>query len=333
MSSIYSEIVDPRDIVFTPAEIGSLGTSSIKQRKELKNSGIPLYLDSVDKTFLPALPGDLITVIGRPGSGKTGFMMRWARKRAEVLAENGIDDRLVVYVTYEQTIEDLHAFHVAAENGISITEMARGELTEAQLGQVELSGVKRASLPLWYVGHSMEHRRKRPLITVENLAMALRSIEEWHDSDQFKIDVVFVDYLQRIPLERGVESKTIGTSDALDRLKNGALAFGCPFVVGVQARRDVDKYKLPIPSMDDGQWTSNIEQSSDKIFSLVRPSKYMSDGDLFGSMVVNGHSQMLVSLLKQKLGEDNKAFWVYFDPAYNKLDELEVRYANLDPLD
>lgn len=76
---------------------------------------------------------------------------------------------------------------------------------------------------------------------------------------------------------------------------------------------------------DDGQWTSNIEQTSDKIFSLVRPRKYKKEGEMFGSKEVHGNDQMVISVLKQKLGPANFARWVKFDPIYNKLEELEVK--------
>jgi hypothetical protein len=100
-------------------------------------------------------------------------------------------------------------------------------------------------------------------------------------------------------------------------------------VVGVQARREVDdrddpsKNKLPIPELDDGQWTSNVEQSSDRLLSLVRPIKYRKENEMFGKMQVKGTRQILITVLKQKLGKDNWSKWAYFDPEYNKLDELE----------
>lgn len=320
----YNEVKDPRDIVYTPADIGAIGTSYIKYRQTAKGHGIPIGLESIDGDFLPALPGELVSIIGRPGGGKTGFMMRWARQRSRDLVEMGELDRLVIFITLEQHIEELHAFHVAAEERFSATEMARGNITDEQMERIEFAGVNRVNLPLWFMGHSMERRKKRPKITVGAMARSLGEIEKWHD-ERYTIDAVFVDYLQRIPFEGRVESKVIGVSENLDRLKDGALAYGCPFIVGVQAKREVDQKSLQIPAMDDGQWTSNIEQASDKVISVVRPRKYRKEGEMFGSVLVSGHCQMLVSVLKQKLGADNKAYWVYFQPEYNKLDELESR--------
>jgi replicative DNA helicase len=335
---------DPLDVVYSPQQVFDIGTRYLEYRRTHKDAGIPIGLNSLDvpdtknQAFLPALPGELITIIGRPGNGKTGFMMRWARYRAKWLKDNGYDDRVVVYATYEQSIEELHAFHVAAEareagSSVDVTKMARGEISDQEWDAIMRAGAKRVELPLWFIGHSLARRKKRPNLTTSALMAGLDGIERWYDKDrkELQIDMVFVDYLQRIKSEGRTESKTIAVSDNLDRCKDGALTYGCPWIVGVQASRDVDsRTPLPIPQMDDGQWTSNIEQASDGIISVVRPRKYKKDGDMFGSVIVEGHCQMLVSVLKRKLGPDNFAKWVYFSPEYNKLDELEVKHYELN---
>jgi replicative DNA helicase len=162
-------------------------------------------------------------------------------------------------------------------------------------------------------------------MTLENIGATIRKMEDEHHK---RVDILFVDYLQRLPYN-GRESKTVGISENVDKLKDLALAVGCSVVVGVQANREVDDRIPPIPQMDDGQWTSNIEQAGDKILSVVRPRKYRKEGEDFGSTTVKGNCQMLISILKQKMGAANEAKWVYFDPEYNILDALELRNDNL----
>jgi replicative DNA helicase len=322
----------PTDLVFSPAQIARIGTEYINERVKNKGAGIPFGLASIDAFFNPALPGDLITIVGRPGCGKTGLMMRWARWRAQQLREQQIYNRAVVYCTYEQHVEDLHAFHVASEAHIDVGLMARGTLTPEQIDLVSYHGARRVGLPLWFIGHSQERRARRPQMTIDDLYAALNAIENWQEEGErtFVIDMLFVDFLQRMPLPRGSESKVIGTDSNLNSLKDIALAFACPTTVGVQARRDVDSYQVPIPTMADGQWCSGIEQISDKSFASVRPRKYRKEGELFGTMVVQGHNQMFIVLNKQKLGIDNKGEWVTFAPEYNQLDEAEIKNYNLD---
>lgn len=318
---------NPRDIVYTPNDTATIGTEYLKDKREQAKTGlgVPLGIGPIDEIFIPAMAGELITILGRPGCGKTSFMMRWARHRAKTLVKMGKVNRVVIYLSFEQSIEELNAFNIAAEQRLSITSMARGEITDAEWEKVLKASTKRVGLPLWFIGYSAARRKKRPVIDMDNIALGLQAVENWNSDigDEIVIDSVFVDYLQRIPLMRGAESKMIGTSDNLDRLKDGAIAFNAPFVVGAQAKREVDERSVPIPESDDGQWTSNIEQASDKQFSVTRPRKYKKPGERFGDYTVTGNNQMLVTLLKQKLGASNKAFMIGFDPIYNKLVQLE----------
>lgn len=321
----------PRDLVYTPSETASIGIKYQQERRQNKAAAIPLGLPSIDEDFLPLLPGELTTIIARPGNGKTSFMMRWARSRAAWLLKNSAENRVVVYATWEQAIEDLHAFDLAANTQISITDMARGNTTDEQFSEMIAASWKNMDRPLWYIGHSLERRRKRPQITILDLAEALTEIDNWSDEPKV-IDMVFCDYLQRIPHIGKPESKTIGMDETLNSIKDACLTFGCPFVVGVQAKREVDSRDTPVPMMDDGQWTSAIEQVSDKSISLVRPRKYRQEGEPFGRrnpVIVQGENQMLVNILKQKLGPANIPYWVSFNPIYNRLDELEMKHYDL----
>ena len=332
-------------ILFGAEEIGLNGVEYLRNRRENKQIGIPFGLKSMDEldadgnVWLPEMPGELTGYIARPGNGKSSLMVNRARRRAQDLQSRGIADRVVVYLTYEQTVEELYAFHLAAELSeraskvdadgneidphlrLSVTDMARGVISNEQWREILLLGSRRRFLPLWNIGYSAVKTAKPVYMDSEAVAGALELIE---DRYHLKIDFLFVDYLQRMPY-RFRESKTVGVSENLDILKNFAFRFRCPVGVGIQSRREVDEQEPPIPHDDDGQWTSNVEQTCDRLVSLVRPRKYRQVGEMFGSMRVEGNNQMLISVLKQRLGPSNYAKWVSLNPLYNRLDELEVR--------
>ena len=331
--------INPLDLVFSPTEIGTIGRNYLEYRRTEQGKGIPLYIPALDynpitgKGFLPVLSGEIIALIGRPGNGKTGFMMRWARTRARILQRaiatgGAAEERIVVYTTLEQSVEELHAFHVAAETGVSITTMAYGTFSDEQWQKVQAVSAKRSVMPLWFIGHSIARRAKRPTLTIDTLSAALDGIEKWDGGDcTRKIDMLFIDYLQRFPTPERAESKTVAMSDTYDRLKNAALALGCAVIVGVQAKREVDDRRVPIPGMEDGQWTSNIEQTSDGVLSVVRPRHYRHEGHEFDGVIVEGSAQMIVSCLKRKLGPANFKEWIDFDVRYNSLNKAEVKYS------
>jgi replicative DNA helicase len=331
-------------LIHSPTEVFTNGQRYLERRRDGSAYGIPLGLSTVDgsipsrpadECFLPVWPGEMITVIGRPGNGKTGLMMWWARKWANHLKDVGAKDRCVLYVTYEQTVEELNAFNLAAETGTSITELAKGTSTTDEWNKIKMAGARRAELPLWFGGHSFERRngQKRPPMTSENIGEMIQSVQNWDSDQRREVDMVFVDYLQRIPVDGRSESKTVAHSGQLDNLKDIAMQLGTRLVVGVQAKREVDQRQLPIPGTDDGQWTSNVEQASDGILTVCRPRRYKQEGEGFGSQKVQGDTQMIITVAKRKLGPDNFARWVRFDPRYNQLDNLELLHVDFNDKD
>lgn len=328
-------------LVFTSVESSNAAEKYTQEIRKNDGEGMPLYIPKMEynpekrKGFLPVKRGELIFVLGRPGSGKTGFKFRWARMRANYLRKQAAlgnkvaANSVVLYFTMEQLIEELRLFHVSAESGISATDMANGKLDDGTWDTVTNSLRGLHTTPLWLAGKSLERRRDKTRLTEESLWGVLESVEKWRgDQIETQIDSVFVDYLQRFRSDGRDWVQFYG--DTVNGLKQMAESFACRMIVGVQARREVDKYDVPIPQQDDGQWTSSIEQQGDGMISVCRPSKYKNDGETFDGVIVKGHGQMVVSVLKRKLGPDNFNDWVKFEPEYNRLDESELRHYKLN---
>lgn len=317
-------------LVFTPIEASNATETYVGNLRETDGDGMPLYIPGLEydpvsqKGFLPVKRGELITVLGRPGNGKTGFMLRWARSRAKDLRDAGKENQVVLYLTLEQLVEELRLFHVAAEENISATNMANGRMDSDKWDSVTKSLRGLHTTPLWFAGRSMKRRRDKSPINEATLRDALTSIEIWQGNDvKVQIDSVYIDYLQRFRSNGQDWVQFYG--DLVNGLKDMAGDFATRFVVGVQARREVDQRNVPIPQMDDGQWTSGIEQQSDGMISVTRPSHYKSEAESFDDVIVSGHKQMIVSVLKRKLGPENFCKWVNFSPEYNRLDETEIK--------
>lgn len=328
-------------LIFTPVEASNAAELYVKELRENDGDGMPLYIPKMEyspkdkKGFLPVKRGEIVTVLGRPGNGKTGFMLRWARARAHdlqrqaALGNSIAANSVVLYWTMEQLVEELRLFHVAAERGISATDIASGKINDAQWDDVTSTLRNLHTSPLWFAGKSLRRRRDKLQLNEEALRCALESIETWQgDNVKTQIDCVFIDYLQRFRSHGSDWVQFYG--DLVNALKDMAGDFAARFVIGVQARREVDNREVPIPQMDDGQWTSSIEQQSDGMISVVRPSHYKNRGEMFDGVVVNGHTQMVVTVLKRKLGPENFNAWVSFLPEYNRLDEAELKNFNLN---
>lgn len=317
-------------LVFTPIESSNATEKYVDEIQANGGDGMPLYIPKMEysmkdkKGFLPVKRGELITVLGRPGNGKTGFMFRWARERAKYLQSIGSND-IVLYWTMEQLIEEMRLFHVAAETNVSASDMASGQIND--WGAVKKSLRQLHTVPLWLAGKSRARRKDKIKLTEQALYDALESVEKWQgDNLEQGIDCVFVDYLQRFRSDGRDWTQFYG--DVVNGHKEMAGDFSTRVILGIQAKREVDKYDVPIPQMDDGQWTSGIEQQSDGMISVMRPAHYKGDGESMDGVVVKGHKQMVVSVLKRKMGPENFKDWVSFSPEYNRFDEIEIKEYN-----
>jgi len=146
-----------------------------------------------------------------------------------------------------------------------------------------------------------------------------------------KPSLVLLDYVQIIPVQRASE-RVNQVSEAVIRAKELAQRIGVPIVAGVQARREVDSYKVPIPEKADAQWASSIEQTVDKLFGLWRPTlspgfkdKTIDLEEMDGSLLVSPEL-LILRMLKQRF-EDGRWTWaLHFAPQYLKLCEMELRH-------
>ena len=330
-------------LVFTPIESSNATEEHIKALRANQGDGMPLYIPEMDystkdsKGFLPVKRGEIITILGRPGNGKTGFMLRWARARANYLKSQTLEgnqtaaNSVVLYLTMEQLVEELRLFHVAAEERISATHMANGILPDDQWDTVNKALRNIYTTPLWFAGKSMARRKDKIRIDEQVTREALEAIEQFQgDNIKTQVDCVFIDYLQRYRSTGADWVQFYG--DLTNALKDMASDFATRIILGVQAKREVDQRDVPIPYMDDGQWTSAIEQQSDGMISVTRPSHYKKQGETWDSkgdnVIIDGHKQMIVNVMKRKLGPENFKQWVSFEPEYNKLDALEVKNFN-----
>ena len=103
----------------------------------------------------------------------------------------------------------------------------------------------------------------------------------------------------------GAKEKLGQVDQAINDAKQLAMRMGLPIIVGVQARREVDSYKNPIPTLSDAQWSSSIEQVADKQISVWRPIKTHDPSEeptikVGDTDYTNDENLFVIKLLKQR---------------------------------
>lgn len=322
--------VASRYFLHTPAEST---TNYVKWAEELQRSVGIQFGCILDRHIIPLHPGDLMAVVSRPGQGKSSIMAYLARKTArEIVKREKQGEECVVYVSWEQPVEELEAFFQSGEE-YSSTDLAWGKV---DIEAVKRQAIKRPSLPVWMIGYSIaDAKNKKPPMSVDMVYGAIRGMFEIYG---LKPVLICLDYLQIIPVSRARE-RTEQVENATIEAKHLGMDVGCPIIAGVQARREVDKYKNPIPTLSDAQHSSAIEQTADKQIALWRPWKSeenKAEEEKEKSILVGKHrfditpELLVVRLLKQRLDVGGGTWAVHFKPQTLELNDIDV-YHDLPP--
>jgi len=317
---------DFRLLVHTPAELATEYVAWVERIKA--DPGIAFGVDTIDRRVIPMRPGDLVSLIARPGHGKSSLLAYFAREHAKRIVERGAHEtEAVVYVTWEASAEELEAFFQAGDD-YSTSDVAWGRV---DIDAVKRKAVKRAGVPIWVIGHGIGRAgQKAPQMTP---SAVLSAIETMHADFGVKPALMLFDYMQLIPVP-GYQDRVQRVTEVPIKIKELALRIGCPAVVGVQAGREVDKRNEKIPTMQDAQWASSIEQTSDKVFGLWRPclteppNSHIEIEGVEGMFPVN-ERLMVIRLLKQRFEKGRFTWAMYFAPEYLKLAEMEMRRVEL----
>lgn len=278
-------------------------------------------IPALDNEINAMQPGEILGVIARPGHGKTAMSIYLAKTTAMKLAGDPERREAVVYVTYDESIEQIEALLNASRDTFSITDLMRGEVP---LDRVENILLQRHKLPIWVMGESITDWRGTVRMTVDNVYAALRSMERDYGH---KPALVIFDYIQIVPVESGGErSKQV--NEAVVQAKALARAIKAPIVICVQAARRVDGTEDQLPTAQDCQWASGIEQVANKLISLMRPYLANPERETIKINKVeyrNTYDLLLARLLKQKGGGAGKRFALRMSPQFCALEDMQAR--------
>lgn len=309
----------------TPAESASAYVQYVEEL--LGSPAISYGSKFLDSHITPMRPGEVTTVVARPGNGKTSFLIYMARKHAQELSyDNGTGGKCVIYVTWEETIESIE-MSIQAGQDYTAEQVAWGKV---DLELVKAKSVKRASLPIFIIGKSLirDRKKRKPPMTISKVRDTITAL---YYEFNLEPSLICFDYLQKIPVPNG-KSRIDEVTEAMFMSTELAMDVNCPILMGAQATRDVDDQGLPIPTLSGAQWSSAIEQESFRMFGLLRPvtvtaknGKPLDDVEVNGRYYSVDKNLLLIRLLKQrKYFPPLTIFPVHFKPDMFELSDYEV---------
>lgn len=218
--------------------------------------------------------GCTVAILGRPGHGKSMLCKALARRALATCATankgraDGEPTDSVVFVTLEEPPEKL-ALQIAGAP-LAWRDVLRGRAN----GSMDAFAMRLPLTvgPLCVVAHpGLVEGRLAPPVSTDQI---LSSIELYQIEHNTRVRMVVIDYLQM--LRSPAVGRNAGKSDHVMEASRGAVtlarALSAPVIMAVQATRDTDTQKLPIPGTSAGQWASSIEQDCDIVLGICRPS-------------------------------------------------------------
>lgn len=315
-------VLDPQTYVFDPQQVADLTIQSLTEAQKVETlSYLKTGIPQLDDHYVMHRPSKVNGILAHTSHGKTAMMNILARNFVSQLKEGEV----VIYCTWEDSVEDLNLSWVANTSLIPIHSLYNGEMKQPEWEQIVLTAAQRAETPLWLVGHSDMIERRRPRLTMTDIWSAVTFIEK----KGIKVRAIMFDYLQRINRadQRGdIREQFMGI---MDNIKDLSLATGADSTVGSQVGRDVQSRKAADrqPKDTDAQETSNFEQTCDGIQSLWIPKKVLKIGysliakegkDDTGVFVTE--NLMMIETLKQKKGKAPVTRAVDYLPQFNRIE-------------
>jgi len=227
-------------------------------QRDSETLGVPSGFYDLDKLLGGFQPSDLIIVAGRPGMGKTAFMLSAAKNAAQIHKKH------VAVFSLEMSNEQLVQRLISQETGLGTHKLRTGKLTDDEW-------------PLFT--HAIEvlsdthiFLDDTPSLTPLQLRTKCRRLHM-----EFHLDLVLVDYLQLMTTGGRNENRVQEVSAISRNLKILARELGVPVLAAAQLSRAVEQRADKDPQLSDLRESGSLEQDADIVMFIHRPEMYEKD--------------------------------------------------------
>lgn len=237
-----------------------------ERSKSPELTGVPTGFIDLDKMLCNMQGGDFLIIAGRPGQGKTGFLLDVAHNNT-VAAKKGSEKKVALF---EMEMSDESIVHrlISKETGIDSQRIRQGRLYEN-----EWSLFTRAIETLSASGIFIDDT---PAVTPLQLLARARSMQMREG-----LDLVIADYLQ-LADGNGDVHKSRNKNDNREQevsyisrmLKLTARSLNVPVLAAAQLSRSVEQRADHRPVLSDLRESGSLEQNADVVMFIHRPDQY-----------------------------------------------------------
>lgn len=292
------DIKNYQTIAFAPQDAANIAQLKAKELADMSYKGIEFPIPEIASyPFAPLLPGQLCVILAQSSNYKSGFMDFWKDQIAEQLKRQKRDDEAVFYVSVEDMLEEQMFFEISKETGFPVDEISTGHAPD--WSKVIDATVKIGGIQVYRICNSLSFSENEhvPELYLSNINKAIDMV---YKRDGKKPAIIFIDYLQALPLDPehrgyGTDARRLQVRADIYEMRKMAAHYSCPVVVGVQAKQELNGASgdfMYIPGMYDGEETSSIAQRTDRMISLWMPKQ--KHGSKLNQTVKNGDTSYIV---------------------------------------
>lgn len=209
-------------------------------------------------------PSDLIIIPARPAMGKTAFMVNsFLRCSGKV----GI-------ISGEQGAEQIGVRSVCISGKVNHQDFRRGQVPEEKETALDAAIIKFQSM-----GGRLYDKPSPTMLDIEKIA------RNW--VYKHGVNILYIDYAQRIQHEDRRKNRFEAMSDIAMRLKELARSLNIPVIALAQVNRQCEQREDKRPKMGDIADASAFEKEADVIATLYRDEVYNEDSQYRGVLEIN----------------------------------------------
>jgi replicative DNA helicase len=217
--------------------------------------GLPTGFRALDTLLGGLQKSDLLIFAGRPGMGKTSFMLSVALNAAR------FDKRIAIF-TMEMGVEQIIQRMVSMETGINMQRLRLGQVDELEWRRLVEAMSRLRNFKIFI--------DDTPAMSPMQMRAKCRRLAR-----EQGVDLIMVDYLQLMNAGGVYENNRVQEVSHISRnLKELARELNVPLFSAAQLSRAVEQRQDKRPQLSDLRESGSLEQDSDIVMFLYRDEVY-----------------------------------------------------------
>jgi replicative DNA helicase len=274
-------------------------------QNQSESMGLPSGFRDLDALLGGFQRSDLLIFAGRPGMGKTSFLLSTAVNAAR------IGGRVAIF-TMEMGVEQITQRMISMETGISTQKLRLGRITPQEYTRFVEAAGRVSRFPIFI--------DDTPALNPMQMRTKCRRLKHEHG-----IDLIIVDYMQLMNSGGQYQNNRVQEISFISRsLKELARELNVPLFSAAQLSRAVEQRQDKRPVLSDLRESGSIEQDSDIVMFLYRDAVYNEATEF--------PNQADIIVAKHRNGPTG-TISLYFDEKVTKFIDGTVRRVDLGEIE